>query len=112
MEIKINTPPELDRDKLQLYQESVRKYANEAFSNLSPALIERNFLEFAYIHDCRYMCEGCMSLQMCCELTNTAGYIPIPEFEPSGLLHINMRPCQYNPSGVYSKERKKAFTIT
>ena len=109
--VKINQPPAVNMEQIQIYRHSVSDYAHEAFAHLSDSLLEKNFLEFAYIHDCRHMCRCCMALDMCDELINTSGYVPIPSIEPNGSLHISMTPCQYNKSGVYAKTRKKAVVL-
>jgi hypothetical protein len=112
LEMQVVPPDNIDKTEQTAYNAAVFNFARSIFSQISDALIQQNFNEFAYIYESRQACDACMSIQMCNELACTDGYIPVPEFEPKGRVKVGMAPCKFNPQGAGPKVWKSRFKVT
>lgn len=84
------------------------KYARTKFSNISDALIQQNLCEIIAAYDAEFKCKSCcMSINMCPELLNSAGYTYKMNLQANGWIKIEYVPCRFNRARKQSRYREK-----
>jgi hypothetical protein len=77
--------------------DEVVRFAFTKFPNISLDIVHQNYCEFVTALEAEKKCACCMTIEMCSELLNTAGYKLAFTLQPNGWLKEEKRICEFHP---------------